>query len=164
MKIWIIIWRFSPPHIWHIKLIKKSLWENHNSIVILWSSNIKNQYNIFSFKERKLFLEKIFGKKIQIKKSNDYKKDEDWYKEISEILKKYDKKQMVFYWWDLENDSAIKILKEFWDFKNINFRQEDRKKININSTQIRQYLNQGEFKKVKKYIPNEIYKEIVKSF
>jgi len=164
MKIWIIIWRLNPLHIWHIKLIESSIKQNDKTIIILWSSNISDEHNPFLFEERKSFLEKIFSKKIKIEKSNDYETDEHWYKEIKEILKDFEKEDLTFYGWDLKNDSAMKVIKQFWNFKNIKFSEKNRNTINISSTKIRQYLKEKNFLEVKKWIPNEIYEEVIKPF
>ena len=162
MKIWVIIWRLTPPHIWHVSLIKKSIEQNNKTIVILWSSNIKDEYNPFSFEERKNFLKVIFSENIEIEKSNDYETDKDWYEEIEAILQNYNPEKITFYWWDLENDSAIKAIKKFWDSKKQNFIEEKRSKINISATKIRRYLKEKKFEEVKKWIPNEIYEKVIK--
>ena len=164
MKIWVIIWRLNPPHIWHVNLIKKSIKQSDKTIVILWSSNLKDYNNPFSFEERKSFLKKIFSNKVEIKKSNDYESDKKWYEEIKKILKNFSNNKIIFYWWDLENDSAIKMIKQFWNFKEKNFKEEKRSKINISSTKIRQHLKEKNLEEAEKWLPEQIYRDIIKMF
>ena len=164
-KIWIFIWRLNPPHIWHIKVIKTSLKDNDKTIIFLWSSNITDKKNPFSYEDRKNFLEKIFkNKSLIIDFIEDFPSDEIWCKKLWKKIKKYLKNREVkitFYWWDFKNDSAIIAikynLKHLW-FENIDFFEVYRKNIllptweEISSTNLRNHLENWDFIWAKKLI------------
>lgn len=164
-KIWIFIWRLNPPHIWHIKVIKTSLKENDKTIIFLWSSNIKDDKNPFSYEERKFFLQKIFkNKNLIIDYLEDYPSDEIWCKKLWEKIKNHISNReykTTFFGWDFKNDSAIiaikNNLKYLW-FENIDFFEVYRKNIllpnweEISSTNLRKYLTEKNYTKSKEFI------------
>lgn len=164
-KIWIFIWRLNPPHIWHIKVIKTSLKSNNKTIIFLWSKDIIDNKNPFSYEDRKLFIENIFkNKNLIIDFINDYPTDEEWIKKIWEKIKKYsinNENKITFFGWDFENDSAIiaikNNLKYLW-YENIDFFEVYRKNIllstweEISGTNLRQHLENWDFVWAKKLI------------
>ena len=164
-KIWIFIWRLNPPHIWHIKVIKTSLKKNDKTIIFLWSKNLINDKNPFSYEQRKFFIEKIFkDKNLIIDYLEDYPTDEEWTKKLWEKIKKYTKNredEITFFGWDFENDSAIIAIKnnlKLLYFENIDFFEVYRKNIllpnweEISSTNLRKYLTEKKYSKAKELI------------
>lgn len=179
MKIWIFIGRMQPLHLWHQKIIEKSIKSNDFTFIFLWSSWIINEYNPFTDSERKKFITNIFSNKEKYKLINlaDSESDELWLKEIEKKVKqniKQDIKKVTFYWWDFENDYAIKVVKQYLnilDFKEILFEEINRhniyinhnwQKILISSTQVRKSLSMKDYEILKKLLDDRIYEIIIK--
>lgn len=173
MKIWIIIWRLNPPHIWHMRIIEKSFIENDKTIVFLWSSNIFNEKNPFNYEKRKNFLEILYwdNKNLIIDNLDDFENDIDWIISLKEKIEKYflDKNiNITFYWWDFINDYAINVLKKYIDllwFTNILFKEINRndikikidnKLVEISSTNVRDALKIKNIKLLEKLLDKKI--------
>lgn len=81
--------------------------------------NIKNTENPLTFSERKKLLqEKYFDqKKLQILGIKDFISDEEWVKEIYNILTQtyQNIEKISFYGGDFENDSAYRVVKRYQD-------------------------------------------------
>ncbi len=56
ISLWLIIWRFQPLHRGHILLIEKSLNENPATLVLIGSSENKDEKNPYSYVQRKEFI------------------------------------------------------------------------------------------------------------
>jgi len=138
MTLGLFIGRLNPPHIWHIGIIKRALKENDKVLVLLWVPLINNENNPFDFEFRKELLLSLFNKnKLNILELKDDKSDLIWIKNIKNILENYFNwiKNIRFYGWDFENDSAYKVIKEFEkEFENYNIKYilESRKNSFIN--------------------------------
>jgi len=166
-NLWIIIWRFSPLHIWHISLINYSLDNYDKTIVIIWSAEKIDERNPYSLDERENILKKEFGDSIIIDYSNDFEKDSDWINNLNILIQKYSTKEDIinFLWWDLWNDYAIKVIKEHlnkFDFWNITFIEKSRLKIPISATKIRNLLKVKKYDEIEKWISKKTYKLIIK--
>lgn len=156
-KIWIIIWRFSPLHIWHISLINYSLNNHNKTIVIIWSAEKIDEKNPYSLIERKQLLEKEFSRNIILEFLNDCEKDDDWISNLSNIIKSHTliNDNLNFIWWDLSNDYAIRVINEHIDkfkYNKINFLEKSRLDIPISATQIRKLLKENNFIEAKKWL------------
>lgn len=178
--IWIFIWRLNPPHIWHVKILEKSLKENSKTILFLWSSNIIDENNPFSFEERKNFLYLILKKEVDenkliITNIDDVPDDKIWveniWKKIFEVVWNTENK-LNFYFWDFENDYAYKAIKEFekylW-FRDIYYNLLSRENsqiegVPISSTNIRKMLKNWQYELVKKFIDEKIFEKIIEKF
>lgn len=148
-NIWIIIWRFNPLHIWHISLINASLSKSDKTIIILWSANIINENNPFTKEERAEILRKEFLNEIEIDFLDDFDSNEDWINNLLKIINKYtnNSDKLSFFWGDLKNDFAIKVITKYLDvfnYSEINFFEKDRLEIPISATQVRKMLKNNE--------------------
>lgn len=166
-NLWIIIWRFSPLHIWHISLINYSLDNYDKTIVIIWSAEKIDEKNPYSLDERENILKKEFGGSIIIDYSNDFEKDIDWINNLNTLIQKYCNKEdnINFLWWDLWNDYAIKVIKEhikIIDFNTIFFKEKSRLEIPISATKIRNLLKVKKYDEIEKWISKKTYKLIIK--
>ena len=171
-KIWIFIGRMNPPHLWHLNTIKKSIEENDKTIVFLWSANIKDSRNPYSFKEREKLLDNIYVNEIKswkliINLLNDQPSDKKWvnnlYSNITNLLKN-NNSDFNIYCWDKKNDYAIKAIEENineLNFKNIKIIEISRKNIDISSTTIRELIDKGKFEKIKNLVDNNVYNYII---
>lgn len=175
MKIWVFIGRMQPLHLWHQKIINESITTNDFTLIILWSSWIIDEYNPFSDLERKSFIENIFienYKKYKIVSLEDYNSDELWVKNIENIIKINIKEyieNLTFYWWDLENDYAIKVIKHYkneLNFNKINLKEISRKSIHIihkwrrvyiSSTLVRQSLFNRDLELLEKLLDDRVF-------
>ncbi len=158
MEIWVIVARLNPLHIWHENLIKNCLKQCEKIVIILWSANIINKDNPLSLKQRKEILNLVFQKvileeKIEIFSLDDYESDIVWLQNLKNLLKEYLNEKIVFYWWDLNNDFAIKVLKEHKnDFYNIDFVEIKRSIIPISATIVRKLIRNSNIIELKKWI------------
>lgn len=161
-KIWLFIWRMNPPHIWHKKIIDKSLSENDKTIIFLWSIDKKDETNPLSFLERKKILEKVYksfidNKKLFILWIKDNPDDEIWLKEIVlELNNITNTKDIILniYGWDFKNDYAIKVIKQYnhlFEIEKINFIEISRdnffieykwEKVKVSSTLLRKAIKE----------------------
>lgn len=165
-NIGIVIWRFSPLHIWHISLINNSLKLNKKTIVIVWSANKIDKKNPYEISKRKKILEAEFWKKILLYSLNDYESDLEWLNKLENILDKdceiNDK--IFFFWWDLENDYAIQVIKKlsnFLKYKNIEFYEKNRLEIPISWTDIRKMIQEKNYSETKKWLSKKTTKYIL---
>ncbi len=156
-KNWVIIWRFSPLHLWHISLINYSLNNFEKTIVIIWSAEKIDEKNPYSLNERNEILRKEFDEKIILDFLNDEKEHFDWIENLETLLKKYFEldDELYFLWWDLWNDYAIQVIKihlrEF-SFKKINFVEKSRQEIPISATKVRSFLKEKNLEEAKKWL------------
>jgi len=176
MKTWILIWRLNPPHIWHMRIINESFKKNDKTILLLGSSNIKDDNNPFTFDEREKYINILYeNKSLIIDQIADFPSDEDWTIEINKILEQYINKddELTFYGWDFENDYAIKVLKDYSNllsFNNINFVELSRKDITIihnnqtieiSSTKVRETIQNKDKGLLEKLVDERIMKELL---
>ncbi len=173
MTIWILIWRLNPPHIWHMKILDESLKNNSNTLLFLWSSNILDKNNPYSYNERKDMINILYWNKsnLIIDNIDDFPSDKDWILNIKSKLDKYIKNKqpnLIFYGWDFENDYALIVLKKYisllW-FENIFFKEIKRKDITINynnkeieisSTKVREVIDNKDKKLLEKLVDMRI--------
>ena len=91
MKIGIFIWRMQPIHLWHERVINKSLEDNDLTFIILWSSwVIDGENNIYTDKHRKEFLQILLKKrtKNKILFIKDTQSEEEWVKNLHSLIEK----------------------------------------------------------------------------
>ncbi len=170
MKLWIFIGRMQPIHLWHQKIINKSLEENNMTFIIFWSSWIRNKENIFSDKQREKFLQILYQKEIQENKISynfleDTKSDKSWVRNIFQrvipSLKLCWKADIItFYWWDFKNDYAIRIIKQYqnmYNNKNIQFKEFSREELDISSTQVRDALEKWKNNLLQKMLDKKVF-------
>lgn len=156
-NIWIIIGRFSPLHIWHISLINYSLNTNNKTIVIIWSAQIIDEKNPYSILERKQIITSEFWNNLILDTLDDYESNEEWISKLKSIILKYWKLEdnINFLWWDLNNDYAIEIIKQYkelLDFNTLSFQEKSRQEIPISATKIRALLKEKNYKEAKKWL------------
>jgi len=183
-KIGIFIARMNPPHKWHIKTIKKILKENDNSLILFWSTNKKDELNPFSYEEKNTIIEKYFedfmkNNILKISFIDDHESDEIWIKNLSEKIDNLFWKtwyKLKFYWGDLENDSAIQVIKTFEKLlpaETILYKEISRKnsfvvsrgeKYEISWTQIRLLWKDKNLKIIKKMLEKDMQKDIISLF
>lgn len=159
MSLWIIIGRFNPLHLWHMKLIEKWLEENKKTLIIIWSANICDTRNPFDIKERKTIISsELYNKNIVIDSIDDTSQDLEWFDNLKKIIEKHNFKKtaMIFYCWDIENDYAIKVIKEneksLKDYI-ISYKEISRKEDGISATMIRNIINSWNIDDVYHLIP-----------
>ena len=176
--LWIMVGRMNPPHIGHIRVIKKAIQENGKLIFFLWSANKLDERNPFSCQDRFLFLETYFKQEIEketlmIQALDDVWDYPKWVKslwdKVKNIYPHFDKKVNI-YWWDLKQDMAITAisdhLKDFpFDQDKVTFREIPRedfwvnhngKHYEVSSTTLRVALEEKDFELTKKLVPREI--------
>jgi len=170
-NIWIFIGRLNPPHLWHINVIEKALQENDHTMLFLWSINVYNKENPFSFEQRKEMLKLYFDNKIIIEGLEDFKSDLIWINNLKNKISKYfDLKNVSLniYWGELEKDYAIRVIKEFKNifYGNLKFIEVWRKNLSINykgdkylisSTKIREALSYNKYGIVKEMMNRKIF-------
>jgi len=170
MNIWIIIWRFNPIHIWHEALINESLSNNDKTIIVLWSTNKIDKNNPLNFEQRKNLITLIYEQQIdkwiiEIKSIADYETDFEWFLEIKKLLNPYLNDKLTFYWWDVKNDYAINVIKEFENNFNqkVYFIEKPRSKIKISATQIREMISKQDYKNLKYFVNEKAFDFLVKN-
>lgn len=157
-KLWLIIWRFQPLHIGHLLLIEKSLQDNPATLVLIWSSQICNADNPYSYELRKkFFTRELSEEKISYWALPDFPDDIKWkdfiFKYIPETIS-----EINIYCWDRKNDSAIASLLRLQDSIPIklNIIEIPRSIIPISATQIRSWIKEKQYEKLRKYIPSSV--------
>jgi len=188
--LWVMVGRMNPPHIGHIRVIKKAIKENGRLIFFLWSANKQDKKNPFSCEDRFLFLETYFKQEIEreeliiqgLDDVGDYPK---WVKSLwSKVKSHYPcfKWKVNIYWWDLKQDRSIEAISDHledfpFDQDKVSFREIPRedfwvnhngKHYEVSSTALRFALEEKDFELAKKLMPREIadlvltkWKEIV---
>lgn len=176
MTIWILIWRLNPPHIWHMRILDESLKKNSKTLLFLWSSNILDKNNPYSYNERKDMINILYwnNTNLIIENIDDISKDKDWVLNIKKKLNKYisDKNtKIIFYGWDFQNDYAIQVIKDYshlFSFENILFREISRKdiivnynnkKIEVSSTKVRETIKNKDKDLLKKLVDERIIRK-----
>ena len=123
MKIGIFIGRMQPIHLWHQKTIETSIKENDLTFIILWSSWLTDENNIFTDEQRqkivKTSLKKLNKKKIITLCDNN--SDELWVKNLNTLIhitwQKYLEATLSrLLWWKKINTEDIEVWKQ--DFSN----------------------------------------------
>lgn len=179
--LWVMIWRFNPPQIGHIRVIKKALRENWKLFLFLWSANVVNDENPFSVSERLFFLNFYFKDEIKSWKLiiwtlNDVWDFEKWvwilWEKIWEKFPEF-KWKVNIYGWDMKKDRAINAINQYQDslwLKNVAYREIERedffinnnwKKIQISATAVRDALSQWDYELAKKLMVNEIWDLVI---
>ena len=178
MSIWILIWRLNPPHIWHMRILDESLKDNSKTLLFLWSSNIDDDNNPYSYVKRKEFINILYwdNKDLVIDNIDDFPSDKDWVLNLKLKINKYllDKNtKIIIYGWDFQNDYALIILKKYIDFiwfKNISFKEisrkeitiiHDNKEIEISSTKVRETIKNKNIPLLEKLIDKKLINKIL---
>lgn len=177
MKIWILIWRLNPPHIWHMRILDESIKENNKTILFLWSSNVIDNKNPYSYNERKKFIKSMYdNQNLIINALEDLPDDLDWIKLINKKLFWFwynNSNWITFYGWDLENDYAIIVLKKYieaLEFNKIDFVEITRKnyfidhrnrKIEISSTLVREAIKNNDKELLKKLLNSKLHSDFL---
>lgn len=180
MSLGIYIGRLNPPHIWHIWVIDKALEENEKVLILLWTWKKIDKKNPFNFEERKDLLDHVYGKinKLKILELKDKYSDLEWIKDILNIVWKYWNwiKNINFYWWDFENDSAYLVMKQYEvEFKNYNITykeisrklsliEHNWKKYEVSATNLREALRNKDFNLSEKFCDKQNYEKIKSIF
>ena len=84
-KYGIILGRFQPFHNGHNSIVQDIILDNLEPIIIIGSTNIKNNKNPLSFKERKELIKEIYPKVIIIP-SKDYNSWDEWFDNLIKEL------------------------------------------------------------------------------
>lgn len=161
-NIWIIIWRFNPLHIWHISLINSCIKSCDKTLIILWSANKNDYLNPFSISERTEFFKNEFWDNVSIEYLDDYESDEIWIANLHKIITNYCSlnDRVVFYCGDIENDSAVSVIKKnikLFNFKKLEFVEKKRSEIPISATKIREYLKNWQKNILKKWLNKNVF-------
>lgn len=177
--IWLFIWRLNPPHIGHIWIIEKALIQNEKVLVLLWNSWIIDENNPLTFIQRKELLNLYFWerKNIKIEILEDIISDKKWVDNIYDKITSYSEdKELKFYYWDFQNDSAFNVFKEYQNLFlsfNINYTLVDRsiseiiynwEKILVSSTNLRKALLLKDYSLALKFCNKEVFSEIKEYF
>ncbi len=177
MTLGLFIGRLNPPHIWHIQIIKRALKENKKVLLLLWTPFETDEKNPLNFYSRKNLLQKIFKEKnLYFLELNDTNSDLVWIQNIIKILKKdfEEFEKINFYLWDFENDSAIKVFKEFEEelkyhkieyilnSRENSFIHFESEKYFISATNMRKALKNKNYELASKFSDNRIFEEIRK--
>jgi len=165
-KIWIFIGRLNPPHLWHISVIEKALQENDYTMLFLWSINICNDKNPFSFEQRKEMLKLYFDDKIIIEGLDDFSSDLTWINNLkNKISKHFDIKNIFLniYGGELEQDYAIKVIKQFENefCCDLNFIEIWRKTLSINYKWEKYFISSTKIREALKYDNYDLVKEMM---
>lgn len=152
--LWLIIGRFQPFHKGHLLLVEKSLRSHNQSILLIGSSNKKDNENPYSYQLRKdIIRSETIENTLEIYPLEDYSSDVSWTNAILEHIPKNTSK-VTLYCWDVENDSAVKALKQFQDSLpfELYFHEIPRSILPISATQIRTWIQDWNSGELKKYI------------
>ncbi len=153
-QIWLIIWRFQPFHKWHELLIDRSLQDNPITQVLIWSSNIRDLQNPYSYEMRKQIIYANYPDKcISISALPDFPTDEQWSDNIVKSIPK-NTTNLNIYCWDTDNDSAVQSLLQLETSLpfEISIIEIPRSIIPISATQIRNWIQKWERDKLEKYL------------
>ncbi|MDD3793356.1 MAG: adenylyltransferase/cytidyltransferase family protein [Candidatus Gracilibacteria bacterium] len=164
MTLGLFIGRLNPPHIGHISIIDKALFENEKVIILIGTKLDRDQNNPLSFLEIKelLLLKYNNNPKLQILELLDDRSDLIWIYNIYKILfeKGLGINDINLYAGDFKNDSAYTIIKKYeshfnnFSFNYIECSREDSfvthngQKISISATNLRQALRDKDYELV----------------
>ena len=121
----IMIWRFNPPNIGHIRMMKNALRESKELVIFLWTDS--NEKDLLSFKERKnileyLFREEINNKELTIEFIDDVEDDKEWFlnikNKLEQISPNFNDEKVSFYTWDI-NEPLVESIKKNNDILKI---------------------------------------------
>jgi len=155
--IWLIIWRFQPFHNGHKLLVDASLKKHSSTLILIWSSNIIDQKNPYSYELRKKIIQSnTLWQEIIISALPDFSSDAEWKDAIvSNISKSVTSVHM--YCWDIKNDSAVKsliALKDTLPFK-LNITEIPRSIIPISASELRQDIKDKNIPTLNTYLSPE---------
>jgi len=167
----------NPPSKWHIAVIEKALQENEEVLVLLWCNWIVDESNPLTFKQREKLLQKYFGdnKNLEIDIIKDTQTDLEWVQNIAASIQKYWNIELSIYWWDFQNDSAIRSVKEYELLlsENVTYIPVDRfletitykgEKFHISATNLRNALRNWDREFAEKFCNEELVEEIINYF
>ena len=112
------------------------------TLVLIWSSNVANSNNPYSYDLRKKIIEaNTSNQAININALPDFPDDMQWWECILNYIPK-DTKTITLYFWDENSDSAIKSIKNIQKIFpcKIIFKEIPRSIIPISATQVREAI------------------------
>ena len=155
----VILGRFQPLHLGHVHVIEEALKAAKNVLIIVGSSQeSRTPNNPFSYEERKVFIQKVFGDKVRICPLKDagLGNVHAWGNLLVETAEKEVGQIDCFVlgseaknntWFDEEKRSRIDLL------------EISRADIDISSTKIRDFLKNGNEESFKEFIPINLHEE-----
>jgi nicotinamide mononucleotide adenylyltransferase len=180
-KLGLFIGRLNPPHTWHIAIIDKALSKNDEVFLLIGTKWITDEKNPLSFEEIRDILHIKYADNWELKifELRDTPSDEEWVKEIYKTLWKDGSgefRNINFYWWDFQNDSAYKVIKEYENLfgkYEITYNEVSRKnsfikyewqKYDISATNLRKALREWNFELAKNFCDEKIWNKIKSYF
>jgi len=181
-SLWMMIWRMNPPHIWHINVIKRILEETDRVILFLWSANVQDYRNPFSYEERKYFIEHYFSEELKESKLIVEWLDDVWnFEKWVWIL--WNKIQSTFpdfewylniYWWDFQEDMALQAISEYVNKLPVEpskmiFTEVSRDSLlidweEVSATNLRKALLEDNYELIYKLVPKKISELIIGNY
>ena len=160
----LIIWRFQPLHSGHMLLIERSLSENPATLILIGSSNKKDNKNPYSYEERKAFILWEFPKKkLSISPLPDFPDNQDW---VDHILLHIPERvtDCYLYCGDRENDYAVQVLESLRDTLPfiLHVVEINRKELPISGTLVREYMENQEIWELKDSLWENTFHQINK--
>lgn len=177
----VMVGRLNPPHMWHIRVIKKALSENASVILFLGSANVVNDKNPFSYQERSMFLNELFQEKIASGKMiisylNDVGNNELWtqnlWNKVRELISGFSG-TLNFYWGDFAEDRAITAIRDNevkLGIEKVLYTQVHREHFtlpsweDISATNLRNALASGDFELARKFMLPQIADLVIKTW
>lgn len=177
----VMVGRLNPPHMGHIRVIKKALSENKSLILFLGSANVVNEKNPFSYQERALFLNELFAEEIASGKMiisylNDVGNNELWTQnlgnKVRELIPDFSGR-LNFYWWDFAEDRAITAIRDNevkLGIKKVLYTQVHREHFtlpsgeDISATNLRNALSVGDFDLARKFMLPQIADLVIETW
>lgn len=151
MSTCLYIWRFQPVHIGHLDVINQIFDTGYQNIIIgVGSSNKQDERNPFSFLQRKEIIEMSLNdrgidlSRIEIVGIPDFSEDEDWYAYITDMIQ-FDAV--------MSGNEHVKTI--FAHHKQPVL--EELERIQIHGTDIRNWIEQGEWDKMRKWVTLSVY-------
>jgi len=155
----VFIGRFQPFHIAHLEIVRCAYNIASKIIVIVGSKTSPfSLKNPFSFNERKSFisdtLTEIGIHNFQIKGVDDYECDDQWVKEVVNLIPDSNSITLIGH----NKDSSSYYLNLFPQYEYLEVEQQ----INVSGTMIRESLYRDEMNLIKDVVPQPVYNFLTK--
>lgn len=113
-QIWVYIGRFQPLHRGHEKILKQMI-ESNDKVLIFIGTGWIIEKNPFSFSECESFFSEYISWDFIVQELQDVPHNTMWINNLLEKINVHTTENVSinFYWWDLENDYAIKVVREY---------------------------------------------------